>query len=287
MFTIKVQDFDLGQIANSGQCFRMNYIGKGTYSIVAFGKYIEVSQSQDTVIFSCDEKEYQSIWRDYFDLDTNYKAIKDNAKTDDFLTNAIQHGKGIRILKQDLWELIITFIISQRKSVSSIQNCVEKLCCRYGEYLESDNTEDNSVMYYTFPSPEVLSKVPIEELRECGLGYRDVYIHAAAKWCTENMKLNTENNHYEMIRYKEIYDSYTYAKSVLMQISGIGDKVANCICLFALHHLEACPIDTHMKQIIDKIYHGIMPEWMVSKYAGILQQYAFYYKRIFHMKGMV
>lgn len=286
MVKIKVNDFDLGQIANSGQCFRMNYIGKGDFSVIAFGKYLEVSQYHDTVIFSCDNEEYQSIWRDYFDFDTDYAAIKNNAKTDDFLNTAIEYSDGIHILKQDLWEMMISFIISQRKNISSIKNCIEKLCCRYGEERIGKSMDGNSVIYHTFPSPEVLSKVPIEELRESGLGYRDTYVHDASIWAVKNMCLDLTTNKYKMNKYVDIEKSYTYAKSILTKISGIGDKVANCICLFALHHLEACPIDTHMQQIIDKIYHGIMPEWMVSDKAGVLQQYAFYYKRLFHMKGM-
>lgn len=278
MVSIKIKDFDLGKIAESGQCFRMNYIGKGTYSIVAFGKYIEISQYQDTVILSCDEEEYQLIWRDYFDIDTDYEAIRNNAKADDFLNAAMNYSSGIRILKQDLWEMIITFIISQRKSINNIKDCVQRLCINYGEHLF-----DGENGYFTFPTPEVLSKVSVEDLRACGLGYRDEYVHNAAQWCLSNMTFDTNSNRYIMTEYPDIVNSYTYAKSVLTQITGVGDKIANCICLFALHQLEACPIDTHMQQIIDKIYNGIMPEWMVNDKAGVLQQYAFYYKRLFHM----
>lgn len=282
MVSIQVEDFDLGKIADSGQCFRMNYIGRGTYSIVAFDKYVEVSQHLNTVIFSCDEEEYNSVWKQYFDIDTDtdYKAIKENAKADQFLKTAMDYSDGIRILRQDLWEMIITFIISQKKSVNSIKECVDKLCQKYGESKVGKGMSDSRVIYFTFPTPDVLSRVPIEDLRLCGLGYRDVYIHEAAQWCCENMRLNPEDNHYQMTNYTNITKSYTYAKSVFNQITGVGDKIANCICLFALHQLEACPIDTHMKQIIDKVYKGIMPEWMVSDKAGVLQQYAFYYKRL-------
>lgn len=264
MYSVNVKDMDLGQIAESGQCFRMNYIGKGTYSVIAFGKYLEVSQQGDTLILSCDETEYEQVWREYFDIDTDYNAIKENAKSDDFLSRAIQNGSGIRILKQDLWETLITFIISQRKSIPSIKKCIETLCFHYGKQIEGDNVP---IYTFAFPTPEQLSHVSVESLRECGLGYRDIYISEAAQWFCKNCQLITK------------YDSYTYAKSILMQISGVGNKVANCVCLFALHQLEACPIDIHMQQIIDNIYNGIMPEWMVSDKAGVLQQYAFYYKK--------
>ena len=263
MFSVNVKDIDLGQIAESGQCFRMNYIGKGIYSIIALGKYLEVSQQNDVLFLSCDKDEYEKIWKEYFDIETDYNAIKENAKSDDFLNRAIQYGGGIRILKQDLWETLISFIISQRKSIPSIKRCIETLCFRYGEQIQNET----SIYAYTFPTPEKLSQIPIEDLRECGLGYRDVYVSEAAKWFCKNHHLINSDI------------SYTYAKNILMQINGVGNKVANCICLFALHQLEACPIDTHMQQIIDNIYHGIMPECMVSDKAGVLQQYAFYYKK--------
>lgn len=268
MYSVQVTNMDLGQIAESGQCFRMNYVGKGTYSIIAFGKYLEVSQYQNTLLLSCDEHEFETIWKQYFDLCTDYAAIIESAKADDYLSRAIQYSNGIRILKQDLWEILITFIISQRKSIPSIKRCVETLCYRYGDAIQGYALDGSVIHDYAFPTPEQLSKVTIEELRECGLGYRDIYVFSAAKWFCKNGDT-----------YADKLDSYTYAKSVLMSIDGVGTKVANCICLFALHHLEACPIDTHMQQIIDKVYKGIMPEWMVSDKAGVYQQYAFYYKK--------
>lgn len=272
MIEIKVQDLDLGQIADSGQVFRMNYVGKGTYSIVAYGKYVEVCQYQNTLIFSCTQEEFDSVWREYFDLDTDYSEIKNQAKKDDYLDEAIKFGSGIRILKQELWETLVTFIISQRKSIPSIKKCVETLAYRYGSEIKGKPMEGKLlVSEYAFPTPEQLSNVPVEELRECGLGYRDIYVSDASKWFLKNM---IESN-----KYHQCLDTYTAAKNLFMQINGVGDKVANCICLFSLHHLEACPIDTHMQQIIDNVYQGIMPEWMVSDKAGLLQQFCFYYKK--------
>ena len=173
-------------------------------------------------------------------------------------------------MKQDLFEMIITFIISQRKSIPSIKKCVKTLAYRYGKEIKGFDRNGSTVIVNAFPTPEDLSRVPISDLRECGLGYRDGYVSDAAKWfCKEYPKIDME-------RFKK---EYPFAKNVLQNINGVGDKIANCICLFALHQLQACPIDTHMHQIIDKEYHGIMPEWMVSEKAGVLQQYCFYYKR--------
>lgn len=270
MVSITINDFDLGQIAESGQCFRMNYIGKGSYSIIAFNKYIEVAQLGNNLILSCTSEEYEGFWKDYFDINTDYAEIKRNAKCDSYLDKAIQYATGMRILKQDLFEMIITFIISQRKSIPSIKKCVETLSYRYGKEIEGLSMSDSVVTVNAFPTPEDLSKVPISDLRECGLGYRDTYVYDAAKWfCKEYPKIDAE-------KFKK---DYTFAKNVLQNINGVGDKIANCVCLFALHQLQACPIDTHMHQIIDREYHGIMPEWMVSDKAGVLQQYCFYYKR--------
>lgn len=277
MYSVKVTNMDLKQIAESGQCFRMNYIGKGIYSIIAFGKYLEVSQYQDTLLLSCDKHEFEIIWKQYFDLDTDYTAIIKSIKADDYLNQAIQYSSGIRILKQDLWEILITFIISQRKSIPSIKKCVETLCSRYGDIIQGYTFDGAMIQTHLFPTPEQLSKVTINELRECGLGYRDVYIYEATKWFCKNK---------ERCKYFNKLN-YNHVKSILMGINGVGIKVANCICLFALHHLEACPIDTHMQQIIDKIYKGVMPEWMVDNNAGVYQQYVFYYKRnIIEKKGL-
>lgn len=270
MYSIKIDNLDLGQIAASGQCFRMNYVGKGTYSIVAFGKYLEVSQSLNTLIFSCDEAEYQEIWKEYFDIETDYVAIKSNTDiTDEFLQKSIQYGCGIRILKQDMWEMLVTFIISQRKSIPAIKKCVEILCQKYGEQITGDGlNDDKPVIDYAFPTPKKIAELSIEELRACGLGYRDVYVAGAATWFIQKYPI-----------YQKQMETYTIAKSLLMKINGVGTKVSNCICLFALHQLEACPIDVWMQKIIDDNYKGIMPSWMVSDKAGVLQQYAFYYKK--------
>lgn len=274
MYSVQVTNMDLTQIAESGQCFRMNCIGKGIYSVIAFGKYLEISQNQNSLLLSCNEYEFETVWKQYFDLCTDYAAIIDSAKVDNYLNQAIQYGSGIRILRQDLWETLISFIISQRKSIPSIKRCIETLCFRYGDAIQGYALDGSIIHCHAFPTPEQLSKVTVEELRECGLGYRDVYVSSATKWCC-NTKWFYRNGNI----YANELNNYTYAKLVLMDFNGVGTKVADCICLFALHHLQACPIDTHMKQIIDKVYDGIMPEWMVSDNAGVYQQYTFYYKK--------
>lgn len=282
MFSIENSHFDLGQIAESNQCFRINYINKGTYRLIAFGKYLEISQAGDIITFSCDEDEYNKIWKRYFDIDTDYQALIESANINDtFLNEAINYSNGIRILRQDVWETLIAFIISQRKSISSVKLCMETLSILYGSEIKGVSMQGKEVTAYAFPTPEQLYNVPLNELRNRNLGYRDVYVHDAALWFYGNMTKN--NNELYVPKFNEQYfENYTFTKNYLMQINGVGNKIANCVCLFALHMLESCPIDQIMQQIIDTYYNGIAPSWIASDLAGLWQQYVFYYNRNKH-----
>ena len=242
---------DLHQIANSGQCFRWQQINDNTYKIPAFSKELTISQDGNTFILSCDENEWNSLWRNYFDLDTNYNEVENiiMSTNDDFLKAAYQFGSGIRILRQDLWEVIISFIISQNNNIPRIKKSIQKICDEVGG---------------RFPNRFELSRI---DLSNKGLGYRDKYLINAVMWdfwkfADPLLVLNTIEN----------------PKIELMKIKGIGNKVADCICLFGLHKLDSFPQDTHIKKIIDREYNGEMPEWTQSKYAGLFQQYLFYYE---------
>ena len=241
MFTVEIDHMNLHQIANSGQCFRWQQINDNTYKIPAFGKELTISQDGNTFILSCDENEWNSLWRNYFDLDTNYNEIENiiMESNDDFLKAAYEFGSGIRILRQDLWEVIISFIISQNNNIPRIKKSIEKLC---------DETDGR------FPDWEELMSM---DLSNKGLGYRDKYIVVACAWWTGVASINKES---------------------LMKVKGIGKKVSDCVCLFGLHKLDSFPIDTHIQKIIDREYNGKLPEWAESKYAGLFQQYIFYYE---------
>ena len=246
MFTVQIDHMDLHQIANSGQCFRWRQIEDNSYIIPAFGKELTISQDGNTFILSCDENEWNSLWRNYFDLETNYNEVENiiMESNDDFLKAAYQFGSGIRILRQDLWEVIISFIISQNNNIPRIKKSIQKLC---------------DEVHGVFPNNQHLLYM---DLSNKGLGYRDKYIKDACKCCI----------------YMEIGGGYNHDKKELMKIKGIGNKVADCICLFGLHHLDAFPIDTHIKKILDREYNGKLPDWAESKYAGLFQQYIFYYE---------
>lgn len=252
MFITEINHMNLDQIANSGQCFRWKKLNENTYGIPAFNRYLEISQNGNLFTLSCNEDEWNFIWKNYFDVetDTDYDEVEKiiMKSNDEFLKTAYQYGNGIRILRQDLWETIVSFVISQNNNIPRIKKSIEKLC---------DEVEGRFPDYYEIEEMNLSDK---------GLGYRDKYLKDAVDWWKWHEMI------WEETKYGEV------CKETLLEIKGIGNKVADCICLFALHKLDAFPIDTHIKKIIDREYNGKIPEWSNSKYAGLFQQYIFYYE---------
>lgn len=264
MVTVETNNFSIEQICESGQCFRMNKVDESTYVVIAFGKYLEMRQRQDKVTFYCSRKEYETIWLDYFDLNVDYSQYIDSVvESDSYLHKTVQFGNGIRILKQDTWEIIISFIISQQNNIKRIKKSIELLCERFGEKKHYKN----HTFYYTFPTVEALAAATEEELRNCNLGYRSRYVLRTANSILKN----------EICCRSLKKMSYMDAKYELLKLFGVGSKVADCICLFALHQLEAFPIDTHIKKVLDIQYPQGFPYENYSGYEGVVQQYIFYY----------
>ena len=266
MITITKENFDIEQICNSGQCFRMSQVEENTYSVIAYGKYIEVTQEKGSnqLTFSCDEEEFETIWKEYFDLNADYGAyIASIPEEDSYLRKASEFGKGIRILKQDLWEMIISFIISQQNNIKRIRKCIETICQKYGEEKRNFKGE----VYYDFPTVERLSVATEEELRACNLGYRSKYIVKTTK--------SIKEKEVDLEKLKEM--AFPLAKQELLKLTGIGVKVAECICLFALHQMDGFPVDTHIKQVFEQQYPDGFPFEQYEGYAGVIQQYIFYY----------
>lgn len=264
MKKIQIKDMDLQQIALSGQCFRMNRIEGNTYAVTAFGRYLEITQEGDFFTFSCTEEEFEYIWTEYFDLHMDYGKIKGLVDSNDtYLNEAIQFGWGVRILKQDLWEMIITFLISQNNNILRIKRSIELLC----ENLGKKEQTKNKTIYYTFPNAEDIASSGMEKLKTMGFGYRDKYLfHLAQEVVQGNLNL-------EELKQAD----YETAHQILMKQYGIGKKVADCICLYGLYHIDAFPLDTHMKKILDKYYQSGFPYEHYKGYLGIVQQYLFYY----------
>lgn len=264
MIRITNKNFSLEQICESGQCFRFQQVDGDTYGVTAFGRYLEARQEQDEVTFFCPPEEYEAIWSPYFDMETDYgKFMEAIDEEDGYLNKAARFGWGIRILEQDTWETVISFIISQQNNIKRIRKCIETLSLRYGEKkLLKDGR-----CYYAFPSPQSLAEAAEEELRDCGLGYRSRYIRETAR--------SIVSGDVDLASLKSL--CYEDAKAELLKLSGIGGKVADCICLFALHKVDAFPIDTHIKQVFEKHYPKGFPYEKYSGFAGIIQQYIFYY----------
>ncbi len=264
------ENFNIAQIAESGQCFRMNCLEEGRYSLIAFGRYLELHQvEEDVVEINCSDTEYEEIWKDYFDLDYDYGHLTDTLKNgkDPFLRSAAEYGKGIRILRQDFFEMMISFILSQNKNIPAIKSSVEALCQKYGSRIEGISGRKDGI--YAFPTPWQLAKATKEELRELKVGYRDEYILQAAQAVVNGQ---IDSNKIKSYSYVEAFDA-------LRRIHGIGEKVANCICLYGLHHIEVFPIDVWIKRILEEVYHNDFDLQLYQGHAGIIQQYMFYYMR--------
>jgi N-glycosylase/DNA lyase len=248
----ELTEFDIGQIASSGQCFRILPCGEGIWEASAFGKRLRVEMDGRRVVFSCDQDEFERIWKDYFDLDTDYGAfIRSIDPEDAYLMAASKAGSGIRILRQDTWEMMVTFVISQNNNIPRIRGIVNALCERLGK--------DGS-----FPEPEVLCTADLSGFR---MGYRDVYVSGLARLVAEGSLC------------PEVFDGLADedARKLLLSIKGIGPKVADCILLFGLHRLDYMPMDTWMKRIIKEHYGGRFPKEKYKGCNGVMQQYLFNY----------
>lgn len=264
MFEIEILHLDLQGIAESGQCFRM-YQKENVTELIAKGHFLQVVQIKpDWYQFHCTSQEYESIWKEYFDLHTDYSQYQDCIlKKDVFLQKAAKYGHGLRILNQNPFEMLISFIISQRKSIPAIRTAIEKLSATFGELILTPTGEK-----WAFPTPQRLADATIEQLQQCGLGYRAGYVKDAAQ------KVATGQLDLEAL--KSCTDSELLQQ--LQTVSGVGVKVASCVALFGYHRLQALPVDVWIQRVLEQEYAGKWPK-SYQKYAGVLQQYMFYYAR--------
>ena len=263
MIIIKNSDLDLKMIAESGQCFRMEEIAGGQFRVIAKDRILYAQQlDEETVRFECSEEEFASKWKDYFDLDADYAAYRAAVDTADvFLTGAAEAGRGIRILRQDPWEMLVTFIVSQRKNIPAIKACVEALCRKYGRLIDEENC------IFAFPTPQALAAASEDDLKNCSLGYRVPYVKAAAEdVCSGKLDLDAVS----ALSDEELLEA-------LMTVRGVGPKVANCISLFAYHRIAAFPVDVWIGRMLEEHYGGVFPLEKYEGFAGIMQQYIFYH----------
>lgn len=260
-----VDNFNLAQICQSGQCFRMYARGEDRYALIAGSHYLEVEQQGGKCVFYCDRAEFENFWTGYFDLETDYASYMGKIASDDsYLKGAAEFGSGIRILRQDLWEMIVSFLISQQNNIVRIRRCIENICSGYGEKLTNAQGEE----YHAFPTPQALAALKEDALMACNLGYRSKYVVRTARNVVDG-ECNLET--IGRLPYPE-------AREELLKLFGVGEKVADCICLFALHHLEAFPVDTHIRQAMENHYQQGFPMERYQGCQGVLQQYIFYYE---------
>lgn len=280
IYTIKSDIFELADIFDCGQCFRWNKEQDGSYTGVFGENVLNVSREGNTVTFKgiCNGN-IEEICRNYFDLDRDYNDIRDKlSKIDENLKVSVEYGKGIRILNQDLWETIISFIISANNNIPRIKGIIERLSKEYGKKITYEGKD-----YYTFPTPESLSKATVQDFRNLGLGFRDIRLYEAT-----NMIINKE------VDLEKLKDMNTLeAREELLKLSGVGPKVADCILLFSnLKRFDVFPIDVWVRRVMNELYIKKEDETKVTKkeiqkladskfgdMQGLAQQYLFYWKR--------
>lgn len=292
-----IKDFNLDHIFDCGQCFRWERKPDGSYTGIAFGKVVNMKliaadevkmekhfkdsissnasivlnnvhferSGKSLLIDNCTSDDFEAIWRDYLDLDRDYAAIKSQLSANDpVMAEAIIHGQGIRILKQDLWETIVSFIISQNNNIPRIKGCIENLAKTFGQPVG----EYEGRTYYSIPGPEVLASLTETDLGPVKLGYRSKYLIETGKTiCGHGLPEKEEQ---------------------LASLCGVGPKVASCIKLFGMGQQDSFPVDVWVRRVMHQLYN--IPESDIkamSTYArkhfgalgGFAQQYLFYYIR--------
>ena len=265
--TIK-DDLDLEKIIESGQCFRGKCLEDGSYRFISGDSVIYLRpEDREAGVYtvSCDRESWETTWFPFFDLERCYSeiAVLESGKHE-FVDQAIAHGRGVRLLRQDPWEMLLTFIISQRKSIPAIIKSVEALSEKYGHDIVTEQERLKA-----FPSPEEMKEATAEELAACGLGYRVKYILDAIQ------KVNSGELNLQAIA--ELPDHALLEK--LQAVMGVGIKVANCIALFAYGRTACVPVDVWIFRAIEKECGGVSPFSLYGENAGIIQQYIFYYER--------
>ena len=276
-----IKSFNLTHIFECGQCFRWNENPDGSYTGIVKENVINIKMNkQDIIVKSFGKDDLEELFYNYFDMKRDYDKIKNKLrKIDNNMEKSILYGEGIRLLNQDLWETIISFIISANNNIPRIKGIIERISKKYGNQIVWNGEE-----YYTFPTPEQLGKATVEDLRSLGLGFRDVRVFE-----TTQKVLNKEIDLYQL--YAE--SDTEIVREKLLELPGVGPKVADCILLFStLKRFNVFPIDVWVRRVMNDLYIKNEDETKVDKklilgvanekfgdLCGIAQQYLFYWKR--------
>lgn len=275
-----LKDFSLKYTLESGQSFRWSRIDDAYFGVVE-GRIFRLQQKNTSTLIvesSCNEDDeiLTKFLFHYLDLNRDLASILSAVNVDAYIAKAINHFWGMRVLNQELWETIASFILSQNNNISRIRNLIHTLAEKFGERIEFKGYMD-----YRFPSAKSLADAGVEEIFSCGTGYRAEYLwHAAYK---------ISNGEFQFDKLKSL--PYIEAKNELMNLVGVGEKVADCICLFSLGHLEALPIDVWIKRIFEQLYLGKKASLTeirqfarnyFGEYIGYAQQYLFHFAQSNH-----
>lgn len=270
---INVDCFNLKYTLECGQCFRWKKIDEDYYIGIIKDRVIKIKQDKNKLFVSSNNySNLEKVVREYFELDKDYKIIEERiSKVDEYVEKAVKNTSGLRHLKQDFFETIISYIISANNNIPRISKSVNEISKRYGKEIEFEGEK-----YYLFPRPEELKKVTIDEYRECGVGFRDKYIYNTVRKIN-NGEINLEN--------MQEMDTLTL-RNLLLTLMGIGPKVADCILLFSCSRQEVFPIDVWVERVMKKLYFDDkdVSKKEILKYAdekfgkdaGIIQQHLFY-----------
>ncbi len=270
MKTVSVsnKDFNLKHTFDCGQCFRWEE-ENGTFTGVADGKWARIEEKDDKIIITSNDAD-ENFWKKYLDTERDYAEIKRKVTINPLMEKATQYGYGIRLLRQDFFETLMSFIISQRSSIPKIKSSVKKLCEKYGDEIEAEGK-----MYYSFPTAQRLKDVSEDDFREIGVGYRAIYL----KKCVEDILSGR-------IDEKTLLNASTEkAREMLMTMHGVGDKVCDCVMLFSLAKYDLFPSDVWIKRVMCESFGSSekdakdVGEKLFGDYSGFAQQYLFYYRR--------
>ena len=283
-----VKNFRLKHIFECGQIFRFEEIAENHYIVIAFGKLIEVKEDgSNIIIYNTTEKEVNEIWIKYFDLDRDYSTIKQELSKDTLLKQSIEFGYGVRILNQDPFEMLLSFIISARNNIPSIKKTVNKISIKWGKEIEYKGK-----IYHQFPNILQIKDATLEEIQETGASFRSKYILDTIKNVYSAIDKKLETSHedavlkYNLNYIKSLNDDECH--SALQEFKGVGAKVADCIMLFSMEKTSAFPVDVWVKRAMIHFYGAedsslnkirIFGRNKFGKLAGFAQQYLFYYAR--------
>lgn len=256
------EEMDIVKTFECGQCFRWNVDENGVYWGIA--KNYPAKLWTDGISVYIKSPASLEMWREYFDLDRDYGEISRSFDGGEYLEICVSYGKGIHILRQDPWEALCSFIISQCNNIARIKGIVERLCTNFGCPVEFEGRS-----FYSFPSAREIAGLPEGALDVLRCGYRAPYISAAA------LAVATGAIDLEAL----IGCDSVAAKRSLMELPGIGEKVANCVVLFGLQHMEAFPIDVWIRRALKEHFPADFDPASLGDYAGLAQQYIFYYAR--------